>query len=314
MSEGRAAAAGRVASLLARCLVGATALLIVAGGLVTSSGAALAVPDWPTTFGFPLWRVPWAVLGGGALFEHSHRLLGALVGLLTLVVAGVVWVVDRRIAPRVLATGAVALVCLQGLLGGLRVLWRADALGMVHGAVAPALLALVSALAVVAGGPGRRSPALPARGPRLTGLAALTGGALYVQILLGVLTTHAGWVGLHLAGAVGAVGAGGALAHRVLASGSRPSLAPLGRLLAALLGLQVLLGAGAYLVRFTPVALPGGAAAALALPVAHRLVGALLLGATVALALRAWHEDTSGSAPAAGWERAAQAAGPAVVR
>jgi hypothetical protein len=58
------------------------------------------------------------------------------------------------------------------------------------------------------------------------------------------------------------------------------------RALLALLGLQLVLGIGAYVGRFTSLALPGGAVTGLALPVAHRLVASLLLGAAVVLVLR----------------------------
>ncbi|MBI1847534.1 MAG: hypothetical protein HYR86_11255 [Candidatus Rokubacteria bacterium] len=62
--------------------------------------------------------------------------------------------------------------------------------------------------------------------------------------------------------------------------------APAARALLVLLGVQLLLGAGAYLARFTPVALPGEQVTGLALPVAHRLTASLILGAATVLALR----------------------------
>lgn len=60
---------------------GATLVLIFVGALVTSTGSGLAVPDWPLSFGqvFP-------PMVGGVLFEHGHRLVAALVGLLTVAV------------------------------------------------------------------------------------------------------------------------------------------------------------------------------------------------------------------------------------
>jgi hypothetical protein len=53
-----------------------------------------------------------------------------------------------------------------------------------------------------------------------------------------------------------------------------------------LLLVQLTLGLGAYAVRFTDVAVPGGQLAVVALPVLHRAVGALLFGSVVALALQ----------------------------
>jgi cytochrome c oxidase assembly protein subunit 15 len=61
---------------LAVVTAGATLLLIMAGGIVTSTGAGLAVPDWPTTFGYNLFLFPWSRMVCGVLIEHAHRLLG----------------------------------------------------------------------------------------------------------------------------------------------------------------------------------------------------------------------------------------------
>ena len=92
-------------------------LLVIAGGLVTSTGSGLAVPDWPLSYGtlFP-------PMVGGIRFEHSHRVIAATVGLMTLVLTLWVLFADRRRWVRRLAIAALALVVLQGLLGGLTVL------------------------------------------------------------------------------------------------------------------------------------------------------------------------------------------------
>src|SRR5499433_4361996 len=84
-------AEGRVARGLAMVTAGATLVLILFGGLVTNTGAALAVPDWPTTFGHNMFLYPWARMVGGIFYEHSHRLLGALVGVLTIALAISAW-------------------------------------------------------------------------------------------------------------------------------------------------------------------------------------------------------------------------------
>src|SRR3989442_15792603 len=76
---------------LALVTAAAMLVLILFGGLVTNTGSALAVPDWPTTFGHSMFLYPWSQMVGGIFYEHSHRLLGALVGLLTLALAAVLW-------------------------------------------------------------------------------------------------------------------------------------------------------------------------------------------------------------------------------
>ncbi len=271
---------------LACATAAATLVLIVAGGLVTNTGAALAVPDWPTTFGRPMFLYPWSGLAGGVLVEHTHRLIGAATGLLTVTLALVVAWREPRPWVRRLGGLAVLLVVLQGVVGGLRVVLVRDTLAIVHGCLAPAFFALLTALAVVTGrswaAPAAGAGAAPALGP--PALAAV--GVVYGQIVLGALTTHAGRVGWHLGGAAVTVLATVGLAHAVRrrTAGDRV-LGRWARTVSALVTAQLALGAGAYVARFTGLGLPGGQAAVVLLPVVHRAVGALLLGATLALAL-----------------------------
>ena len=95
---------------LACVTAGATVGLIVAGGLVTNTGAALAVPDWPTTFGHNPFLFPWSGMVGGVLVEHGHRLLGSLIGLLTVGLAVALGFGDPRRWVRGLGLVAVVLV------------------------------------------------------------------------------------------------------------------------------------------------------------------------------------------------------------
>src|SRR5713101_8721582 len=73
-----------------------TVLLIFVGGLVTNTGSAMAVPDWPTTFGYNMFLYPWSKMVGGIFYEHSHRLLGSLVGMLTIALAVALWMTETR--------------------------------------------------------------------------------------------------------------------------------------------------------------------------------------------------------------------------
>src|SRR5713101_4422224 len=106
---------------LAVVTAAATLLLIFVGGLVTNTGSALAVPDWPTTFGYNMFLYPWSRMAGGIFYEHSHRLIGSAVGLLTIALAVWLWVTETRRWVRGLGLLAVAAVIAQGVLGGLRV-------------------------------------------------------------------------------------------------------------------------------------------------------------------------------------------------
>src|ERR1700756_400798 len=74
----------------------ATLLLICSGGMVTSKNVGLAVPDWPTTFGYNMFLFPVSKWIGGVLFEHTHRLIASTVGMLTVILAVWLWRTDRR--------------------------------------------------------------------------------------------------------------------------------------------------------------------------------------------------------------------------
>jgi cytochrome c oxidase assembly protein subunit 15 len=270
---------------------GATLILIAAGGIVTSTGAGLAVPDWPTTFGYNMLLFPWSRMVGGVFIEHSHRLLGAAVGVLTVALATAAWGGRCDRALRALTATAVVLVCVQGLLGGLRVVFRQDSLAVVHGCLAQGFFALTAVLATVTGTAWNRLDSDRAV-PRFDRVALLAAGiaiVLYGQVVLGALTTHAGWLTMHLVGGAVVVTGTGALVAVVLRRDQ--ALAPVrwrAFAIGGLLVVQVGLGLGAALVRFTGVGVPGGELSVVGLPVAHRVVSALLLGLVVTLALHAW--------------------------
>ena len=259
----------------------ATGALIVLGGLVTNTGAGLAVPDWPSTFGHNMFLFPWSQMIGGVFYEHSHRLVGALVGLLTLVLAAALWREGGRL--RRLGLVAVAVVLVQGVLGGLRVVLQQDTLAIFHGSLAQAFFALLAAVVLLTMPRGRVAVAQVA--PGLKALTVVAAGLVYVQIVFGALLTHAGRLDLHLAGAA-LVLVVVPLATAQLQRTGDAVAAPLASLMLVLLGLQLTLGAGSFLARFSSLWMPGGQTTVVLLPVAHRLVGSLILGAAVALAVR----------------------------
>src|SRR4026207_881019 len=127
----------------------ATLLLICSGGMVTSKNVGLAVPDWPTTFGYNMFLFPISKWVGGILFEHTHRLMGSLVGFLTIILAVWLWLREDRRWIRSLGVIAVVGVILQGILGGLRVTMMKDQIGIFHACVAQAFLGLLVFIALV---------------------------------------------------------------------------------------------------------------------------------------------------------------------
>jgi cytochrome c oxidase assembly protein subunit 15 len=219
---------------------------------------------------------------GGVFYEHSHRLAGALVGLLTVTLAAALWREGGRL--RQLGMVAVAVVLAQGLLGGLRVVLLQDTLAIIHGSVAPAFFALLAALSMLTSPRGRVAAA--SLDPALKGLTVVTAALVYVQIVFGALLAHAGPLDLHLAGAV-LVFAFVPIVTVRLRRTTDAVAAPVATLLLVLLGVQLVLGVGLLLARFSSVLILGGRVTAVLLPVVHRLVGSLVLGAAVVLAVRA---------------------------
>jgi cytochrome c oxidase assembly protein subunit 15 len=127
----------------------ATLFLICSGGMVTSKGVGLAVPDWPTTFGYNMFLFPVSKWIGGIFFEHTHRLIASIVGFMTIILAVWTWLAEDRRWVRNLGYLALFLVVLQGILGGLRVTMLKDEIGIFHACLAQAFLGLLLVIALV---------------------------------------------------------------------------------------------------------------------------------------------------------------------
>lgn len=280
----------------------ATGLLLIAGGLVTSTGSGLAVPDWPLSFGrvFP-------PMEGGVLFEHGHRLIAATTGLLTIGLTAWFALRERRVWARRLAWIAILAVVAQGLLGGLTVLLRLPpVVSVLHACLAQGFFCVVVLLAVGTSRDFVEHPPAVLRhdpGAPLWTLAAFSTTLLFAQLVLGAVMRHTGAglaipdvplafgrlipplssyaIAVHFAHRVMALAIASSIAvlnarvllrhadHRELA---RPAL-----LLAGLVIVQILLGATTVLTRLA--VLPA---------TAHVVVGALLLATSLITTVRAW--------------------------
>ncbi len=283
---------------------GATFVLLIAGGLVTSTGSGLAVPDWPTTFGYNMFLYPYSKMAGGILVEHGHRLIGAGVGLLTLILALWLWVVERRASLRWLGVAAVVLVIVQGILGGLRVVWLDQSLAIIHAALAQAFFALIAGVAFLTSRDGdeasRRIEGSDAG--RVRTLALLTTGVIYLQMILGAVLRHTGTgIGVHLAcGAVVTIQVCWLAAVIFKRYAQEPRLVQPVTLLSALLFLQLVLGAGAYLGKFTSRGVGLSFHHLVALTTTHVVVGALMLAVSLVLTLRVYRVVTARVPPIGG--------------
>jgi cytochrome c oxidase assembly protein subunit 15 len=171
----------------------ATLLLICSGGMVTSKNVGLAVPDWPTTFGYNMFLFPVSKWVGGILFEHTHRLMGSLVGFLTIILAVWLWLREDRRWLRSLGVIAVVGVILQGILGGLRVTTMRDQIGIFHACVAQAFLGLLVFIALVTTkfwlSIANRHFGLQKFSPNKALAIAIT-AAIYMQLALGATMRH----------------------------------------------------------------------------------------------------------------------------
>jgi len=171
----------------------ATLLLICSGGMVTSKGVGLAVPDWPTTFGYNMFLFPVSKWVGGIFFEHTHRLIASTVGFLTIILAIWLWVGQDRHSIRNLGLIAVAGVILQGILGGLRVTMLKDQIGIFHACLAQAFLGLIVVIALMTTNYWRLLSNVTIDLKKLAPLKTLAFAAtiaIYVQLALGATMRH----------------------------------------------------------------------------------------------------------------------------
>jgi cytochrome c oxidase assembly protein subunit 15 len=191
--------------LFAALVAASTAVLIFAGGLVTSTGSGLSVPDWPNTYGWFMFAFPMSKMVGGIFYEHAHRLIASTVGFLIVVLA--VWLGRAEPRPWVRKLGYLALgaVILQGILGGITVLWYLpDAISIAHASLAQILFCLTVTIALVTSsgwkrgyrqgeggstrGKGEESP----DDRTLQHIAIATTVVIYAQILIGATMRHTG--------------------------------------------------------------------------------------------------------------------------
>jgi cytochrome c oxidase assembly protein subunit 15 len=228
-----------------------TLALVGLGGLVTSHGVGMAVPDWPNTYGYNMFFFPISQWVGGIFYEHTHRLLASTVGLLTCTLA--LWLYGTKARPFMRWTGfaliAVSLlalfaapthwpdalvlgatggaltaasflwprcspspkylrnlglaaffaVVLQGVLGGLRVVWLKDQIGIFHATLAQLFFVLLCSIALFTSRWWNAAPNTDASksesdfGLRISPFAALFLGTtvlILAQLILGATMRH----------------------------------------------------------------------------------------------------------------------------
>ena len=287
-------------------LVILTLLLLFIGGLVTSTGSGLAVPDWPLSYGS---LTPPMI--GGIRFEHTHRVVAATVGLLTLILTVWIGFTEKRPSVRWLSIGALAAVVLQGILGAMTVLYRLPApVSITHACLGPTFFAMTACLMELLhfphpslspkgrGGENNLFPS-PPEGERVGVRGEITDLAgdfpsmsqalallVFFQILLGAVVRHTGeFVSYHVLTAIFVCMLSGVLVAKSMNHFSgeprifRPAL-----FLGLLVTAEFFLGIGAFV--FTRIEGIQAATARIIFPTLHQTLGALILAVTAVLALR----------------------------
>jgi len=165
----------------------ATFCLVIAGGLVTSTDSGLAVPDWPLSYGQLM-----PPMVGGIFYEHGHRMVATLVGLLTTILALWLWRAETRPWVRTLGFVALAAVITQGVLGGLTVLFLLPTpISVAHATLAQSFFCLTVILALVTSRDWRDRPELSAA-PATRRLAFAASAAVLIQLVIGAWMRHSG--------------------------------------------------------------------------------------------------------------------------
>jgi heme a synthase len=262
-----------------------TVLLLIAGALVTSNDAALAVPDWPLSYGTVT-----PPMVGGIRYEHSHRVIAALLGLFAIALAAVTWKKDERRWLRWFSVIAVLGIAAQGILGGQVVIqllhyW----LPVMHACFAQIVFAALLSIAVFTSRwwVSQQPLSQDSGSPPIHTLAILNAVVIYFQVILGAGFRHKEIpVWPHMVGALIVLGmviwTAAVLRRRFDKS------APISKvriLLHAILGTQLLLGLGAYWSRLTTADAPQPMPIMVTLTVLHTVVGALLFGVSILLVL-----------------------------
>ena len=177
----------------AKLVVGATFFLIFVGGLVTSTESGLAVPDWPTTYGYFMFSFPLSEMVGGILYEHGHRMAATIVGFLTMVLAIWLWIKEPRKWVRWFGLSAIFAVIIQGILGGLTVLFLLPTIISVsHATLAQTFFCMTICIALFTSPKWQQesTKTYDPHSPSLKNLTVATTVAIYVQLILGALMRH----------------------------------------------------------------------------------------------------------------------------
>jgi len=300
-----------------------TFFLIVAGALVTSRDAGLAVPDWPLSFGTvnpPRW---YAI--DNVRTEHGHRVIAGCVAIVTVLLG--LRIRKRETDPVVRGLGALAVgaVLLQALLGGLRVLHLSVDLAMVHGCLGQLFLSIVVAIAALTSPYREQAQDLTESDRPSAGLRALAialPATILAQLVIGIMIRHGGPDSrpllassifyTHVGLAVGVVAIALRLRSSLAVHATRgvqlTHAVRRANLLLGLITAQLLVGFGSFIVTETMAYDRQATLLASWVPTLHVALGAGILATSVVIALHVSVRTPLAAARAASSELLAPAA------
>lgn len=272
----------RYSILLAVC----TLLLVVAGASVTSNDAGLSVPDWPLSFGKVM-----PEMKGGVFYEHGHRMVATTVGLLTIGLVIWIWSVDQRRWLKRLSLAALGAVVVQGVLGGMTVLYKLPpAISVSHACLAQLFFSTTVAIALFTSPYWKRgAQEVPDSGwPSLRSLVVVAAAVVLGQLALGAAYRHKALdITPHIIGALVVLAVVTTVAVITITQHSaHRGLKGAAKGLMHITFLQLVLGVAAYLTRINTSEGAGPSAALVVSTVIHVAVGALVMAASVVLAIQ----------------------------
>jgi heme a synthase len=277
---------------LAALTAAGTLFLLLAGALVVGTRSSLSVPDWPLSFGKVM-----PPMVGGVFYEHGHRMVATTVGFLMTVLAIWLWRKEPRAWVRRLGLIGLVAVILQGVLGGITVLYLLPApISIAHASLAQIFFCIALTLALATSNYWQQTPAPLRDGgtPRFQILAAMATAAIFLQLITGAGLRHRVFTVIpHLSTAVLVCFLVGWVVLRAMRI---PELRPFQQICMAqggLLVLQVALGIFSFFTKQAYASHPGPASSVVWLTSAHLVVGASLLGLTWSLTLLAFRHSAA---------------------
>ncbi len=277
------------------CFVAASTLvLIIAGGLVTSTGSGLSVPDWPLSYGqfFP-------PMIGGIRFEHTHRVIAATVGILTLILTCFFLYSEKRVWVKSLSVVALFMVVAQALLGAATVIYLLpDPISVSHACLGQTFFVLLCLLALFTSRQWLQKPTFAVkRAGTIQRLFLTTTFFIFLQLIFGAMVRHTEdhrGLNYHFATAFLI------LVHVIFIvpkvtkekEAQVVFLKPL-MFLATLVASQIFLGLGSYIYKIVmaPAAMPR--TAEVLMTTAHQTNGALILAVTTVLTVSSFRYLTN---------------------